>query len=59
MACKESVEHVLFECALYDSQGLNFFNYLKKVLPSDAFGAFLCGSFFDKTVFCWEKRKVC
>ena len=23
-ACKESVEHVLFECAVYDFQGLSF-----------------------------------
>ena len=26
-ACKESVEHVLFECALYDSQRQNFLDY--------------------------------
>ena len=45
-ACKESVEHVLFECASYDSQRLDFFNYLKMVLPPDAFKAFLHGSIF-------------
>ena len=32
-ACKESIEHVLFECASYDFQRLISFNCLKKVLP--------------------------
>ena len=37
-ACKESVEHVVFECASYNSQRQNFSNYLKQVLT-------LAGSF--------------
>ena len=30
-ACKESVEHVLFECPSYDSQRQSFSEYLKQV----------------------------
>ena len=56
-ACKESVEHVLFECASYDSQRLDFLNYLKTALPPDAFETFLCGSIFDKTAFCLGKKE--
>ena len=51
-ACKESVEHVLFECASYDSQRLDFLDYLKTVHPPDAFETFLHVSIFDKTPFC-------
>ena len=51
-ACKESVEHVLFECVSYDSHRLIFFNCLKMVLPLFAFEAFLHGRIFDKTAFC-------
>ena len=58
-ACKEFVEHVLFGCASYDSQRLDFKNYLKTVLPSDAFEIFLRGTIFDKATFCLEERKVC
>ena len=36
-ACKESVEHVLFECASYDSQKQNFFDYMKQFLAMEAF----------------------
>ena len=39
-ACKESVEHVLFECASYDSQRQNFLDHMKQVLTSEAFGNF-------------------
>ena len=51
-ACKELGEHVIFECASYVSQRLDFLDYLKTVLLPDAFEAFLCGSIFDKTAFC-------
>ena len=51
-ACKESVEHVLFECASYDSQRQNFWKYLKQVISPGAFEAFLHKSSFDKAVFC-------
>ena len=50
VVCKESFEHVVFECASYDSQREMF--GLKQVLPPDAFVAFLHGSIFNKTVFC-------
>ena len=40
-ACKESVEHVLFECASYDFPRLELLDYLKTVLLPDAFEAFL------------------
>ena len=40
-ACKELVEHVLSESATYDSQRLDFLDYLKTVLPLDAFETFL------------------
>ena len=56
-ACKESVGHVLFECASYDSQRLDLLDYLKTVLSLGAFKAFLCGSIFDKTVFCLGERQ--
>ena len=61
-ACKESVEHVLFEYASYDSQRLHvdFFNYLRVILPPDSFETFLSGSiFFIKLHFVEEKRKIC
>ena len=32
-ACKASVEHVLFECALHDSQRQNFFDYIYEANP--------------------------
>ena len=56
-AGKESVEHVPFECALYDSQRLEFWECLKTALPPDAFEAFLCGSILDKTAFCLEGKQ--
>ena len=59
-ACKESVELVLFECASYDSQSLDFWEYLKTVIPPDAFENFLRGNIFDKTSFCLgEKEGIC
>ena len=57
---KESVEHVLFECVSYDSQIQDYFlDYLKTVLPPDAFEAFLHDSIFDESPFCLGERKVC
>ena len=50
-ACKESVEHVSFECVSFDPQRLDFLDNFKTVLPPDAFEAFLHGSIFDKTAF--------
>ena len=51
-AYKELIEHVLFECASFDFQRLDFLNYLKMALPPDAFETFLHGSSFDTTSFC-------
>ena len=45
-ACKESVEHILFECASYYSQRLDYLVYLKTILPSDALKALLRDSIF-------------
>ena len=56
-ACKESVEHVLFECTSYDSQRQNFLDYMKQVLTPEAFEAFMHGSIFDKTVFCLGEKQ--
>ena len=56
-ACKESVEHVLFECKSYDFQRHVFLDYLKRVLLLDDFEAFLCSSSFDKTVFCLGEKQ--
>ena len=61
-ACKESVEHVLFECSSYDSQRQTFFDYMKPVLLADDFEALFHGSAFDKTVCIYlvqEKNKIC
>ena len=53
------LEHVVFECAsyMYGSQRLDFLDYLKKVLPPDAFKAFLWGSIFDKSAFCLGEKQ--
>ena len=56
-ACKESVEHVLFECTSYDSQCQKFLDSLKQILLPDAFEAFLNSSIFDKSVFCLGERQ--
>ena len=32
-------------------------DYLKTVLPPDAFETFLCGSIFDKTAFCLGEKQ--
>ena len=56
-ASKESVEHVLFECASYDSQRQIFWDYMKQVLTSEAFEAFIHGSIFDKAVFCLGEKQ--
>ena len=58
-AHKKSIERVLFECASYNSQRLDFLNYLKTVLLPDALKAFLCVCIFDKTAFFQQKCKVC
>ena len=58
-ACKESVEHVVFECSSYDSQRLHFLEYLKRVLPPDAFKTFLCGSIFVKQDTCMLLNNEC
>ena len=51
VACKESVEHVLFECASYDSQRQFFFDCIKQILTPEAFEAFNYSSIFNKAVF--------
>ena len=56
-ACKESVEHVLFECASYDSQRQNFFDYMKQILNPETFEAFNHSSIFDKSVFCLGEKQ--
>ena len=56
-ACKESVEHVLFQCASYDSQRNAFLAYLKQVLLPSDFNTFLRSSAFDKTVFSLGERQ--
>ena len=43
----------------YDSQRPDFIEYVKTVLPPDAFEAFLHGNILIKLYFVWEKRKVC
>ena len=53
--CK--VEHVHFDCASYDSLRLDFLDYLKMVLPPDAFKTFLRGSIFDKTASCLGENR--
>ena len=50
-ACKESVQHVHFECASYDFQRLDFLDVLRTALLPNAFKAFLRGNIFDKTAF--------
>ena len=56
-AYKESIEHVLFEYVSYDSQRLDFLEYLKTVLPPNVFKAFVCGSIVDKTAFCLAEKQ--
>ena len=46
VACKESVEHVLFECVSYNSQRQIFLDYLRQILTLDAFEAFIYGIVF-------------
>ena len=55
--CKESVEHVLFEFASYDSQRKKFLGYIEQVLTSEAFKSFTHGSIFDKAVFCLSEKQ--
>ena len=50
-------EHVLFECAPYDSQSQNFF-WLRQTLTLDAFEAFRHGSILDEAIFCLGQNKV-
>ena len=57
-ASKESVEHVVFECASYDSQRQKFFDYImKQILTPEAFEAFNHNSIFDKLVFCLGEKQ--
>ena len=51
-ACKEFVEHVLFECASYHSQRKKFLDYMKQILIPEAFEVFNHSSIFNKPVFC-------
>ena len=34
-----------------------FLDFLKTVIPPDAFKAFLCGSIFDKSAFCLGEKQ--
>ena len=56
-ACKESVEHVLFERVSYDSQRQNFLDYLRQVLTPDALETFCLGRILDKAVFCLAQKQ--
>ena len=47
-ACKQFGEHVLFECAWYDFQRQNFFDYMNQILTLEALEAFNLSSIFDK-----------
>ena len=55
-ACKESVEHVLFECSSYGSQRQNFNEYWKQALRVEEFEAFPRSSIFEKAVFCLGEK---
>ena len=41
----------------YDSQRLEFLDYLKTDLPSDTFTTLLLGSIFAKTAFCLGQKQ--
>ena len=56
-ACKESVEHVLFECASYDSQRQIFLNHMKQILTQETFEVFNNSSIFNKAVFCLGEKQ--
>ena len=56
---KESVEHVLFECASYDSQKQYLLDYMKQVLAPEAFKVSFTAAFSIKLCFVWVKNKVC
>ena len=63
-ACKESVEHLLFECAVYHmiTRDKMFWTtlYIKQFFTLEAFEAFNHRSIFDKAVFCLgEKQGTC
>ena len=51
--------HVLFECASCDFLRLDFLDYLKMVLPPNAFKTFFLVTFWIKLHFVQGKRKVC
>ena len=59
MTGKESVEHILFECASYKFQRQNFFDYMKQILTLEAFEAFNQSNVFNKAVFFSGENKVC
>ena len=50
-ACKESVEHVCFECAPYGFPGTKFLDYMKQILTLEAIETFNHNSIFNKAVF--------
>ena len=41
----------------WDSQKLDFLNYLNTVFPPDPFETFLCGSTFDIATFCLQEKE--
>ena len=55
--CKESVEHVLFECASCNSRRQNFLDYMKPVFTPETFKAFNHSSIFDKAVICLGEKQ--
>ena len=57
-ACRESVEHVVFECASYDCQTQNFFDCMKQILTLEGFQVFNYNSIFDKAVLCLGEKQV-
>ena len=56
-ACKEFVEHVLFDCASHYSQRQNFLDYMKQILTPEAIKAFNYSSIFTNTVFCLGEKQ--
>ena len=51
------VDHVLFECASYDSQRQFFSDSMRQILTLEAFEAFIHSSIFDKAVFCLGEKQ--
>ena len=59
VAGEEFVEHVLFECALYDIQRQKHLDQMKQIFLLEAFKAFNRNSIIDKAVFYLGKNKIC